>query len=106
MEPFEHRQLEDSELREILGAWKAPPTPPDLARRILRRRSTWRRWFLTGSIRVPVPLGAAVLLLLLGVWGYGRVTSSSVAVPEPVPVSLADFRPVAQLEPRVVGDIR
>ena len=104
MEPFEHRQLEDSELREILGAWKAPPTPPDLGRRILRRRSTWRRWFLTGSIRVPVPLGAAVLLL--GVWGYGRVTSPSVAVPEPVPVSLADFRPVAQLEPRVVGDIR
>ena len=104
MEPFEHRQLEDSELREILGAWKAPPTPPDLERRILRRRSPWR-WLLNGSIRVPVPVGAAALLLL-ALWAYGRVNISSVAVPEPVPVSLADFRPVAQLEPRVVGDIR
>jgi hypothetical protein len=104
MEPLEHRQMEDSELREILGAWKAPPTPPDLARRILRRRSTWR-WFLKGSIRVPVPLGAAVVVLL-AVWAYGRATSSSITVSEPRPVSLADFRPVPQFEPRLVGDVR
>jgi len=105
MEPFEDREFGDEELKEVLSRWKAPATPPDLARGIRQRRSSWWRWLITGSIRIPVPLSAAALVLL-ALWAYGRMAAPSFAVPEPAPVSLADFQPVLQLEPRVVGDIR
>jgi hypothetical protein len=105
MEPFEDREFGDKELKELLKHWKAPSTPPDLARGIRQRRATWRRWLITGSIRIPVPVGAAALVLL-ALWAYGRIAAPSFTVPEPTPVSFADFQPVVQLEPRVVGDIR
>jgi hypothetical protein len=105
MEPFEDREPGNQALKDLLSRWRAPAAPPDLARRIHQRRSTWRRWLLTGSIRVPVPIGAAALVLF-ALWAYGRLAGPSFTVQEPAPVSLADFQPVGQLEPQVVGDVR
>jgi hypothetical protein len=61
---------EDWELNRLLASWQAPETPGELDQRVLasyRRRFNrgrlWRRW-LMGSIRIPVPIAAAAVLLL------------------------------------------
>jgi hypothetical protein len=61
---------EDGELKNLLARWKTPEIPGSLDRHILtayRRnfhyQSWWRRW-LTGSIRLPIPVAVAVLVLL------------------------------------------
>jgi quercetin dioxygenase-like cupin family protein len=57
--------MEDRELDRLLREWKAPDAPSHL--RIPRaQRSPWR-WLVSGSIRVPVPVAAAALLLV-GLW--------------------------------------
>ena len=105
MDPSDDSEFSDEDLRAVLKKWDAPPAPPSLSRRVLPKRDTWRRWLLTGSIRVPVPLGVAALVLV-ALWTYGRMTAPSFTLDEPAPVSLADFQPVTKLEPRVVGDVR
>jgi hypothetical protein len=98
--------LNDDELTALLRQWVAPATPPGLHARIFRRRAWWH-WLLTGSFRVPVPVAAA-LLLLIAVWAYRQVPPEAPPVPrapEPV-VSLADFRPVERVEALIVGDVR
>jgi len=94
--------LDDKELNELLRRWEAPITPPTLRNRIPQRPSSRWRWFLTGTIRIPVPVGLAAVGLLL-VWILADR-------PAPVPVtapassgSLAGFQPVRQLEPKIVG---
>lgn len=68
-------------------------------------RATGWRWLLTGTIRVPVPVGAAAVLLA-GAWIYASGGDSTL-LPAPAPtVSLADFRPVAQIEPVILGGQR
>lgn len=62
--------LNDDELQGLLREWHAPSAPPSLETRVLAATepATVRRllrWLTTGSIRVPVPLGLAVALLLL-----------------------------------------
>jgi hypothetical protein len=63
---------EDGELNRLLASWQTPETPGELDQRVLasyrrhfNRRRSWRRW-LTGSIRIPVPIAAAAVLLLCG----------------------------------------
>ena len=114
MEPFD-----DHELSEILGAWKAPAPPGTLRDRVLPRRqpatptvpakparqALWR-WLLTGTIRIPVPVGVAALIVL-AFWMYARVPNTPTAipqVPQSAPVTLADFQPVARLQPKIVGE--
>ena len=93
--------LDDEELSQLLRQWTAPPAPASLGPRIRPRRSWWR-WLVTGTVRIPVPVGiAAVVLAALWVYSSG---ASRRAAPRPAPsVSLADFQPVMQLEPRVIG---
>lgn len=62
--------VEDRELNNLLGEWRAPEITSSLDQRILmsyRRkflhRPAWRRW-LTGSISLPAPVAAAAALLL------------------------------------------
>jgi hypothetical protein len=103
MEPFD-----DRELKRLLQEWEAPGAPPELERRVLRPRRGWWQWLMTGSIRIPVPacLGAIALLAIL--WGYsGRPAPSPPPSPPVRPeLSLADFKPVVHIEPRIVGSVK
>src|SRR5262245_2123828 len=61
---------EDSELNRLLVSWRAPESSGALDQRAIEsyRRHIhsgrfWRRW-LVGSIRIPVPIAAAAVLLL------------------------------------------
>jgi hypothetical protein len=62
--------VEDRELKNLLGEWSPPDITSSLDQRILtsyRRqvlhKPAWRRW-LTGSISLPAPVAATVVLLL------------------------------------------
>jgi hypothetical protein len=95
--------MDDRELHELLQQWKAPAAPPNLEKRVFTPvPDRWWRWLLRGSIRVPVPLGA-VLLAILVVSLYAALTAAGRQIAPPVRhVSLADFQPVPQLEVRIV----
>lgn len=57
--------MDDQELNQLLREWKAPNAPPGL--RVPRAPTSWMRWLIAGSVRVPVPAAVAALLLL-AVW--------------------------------------
>ena len=94
-------EYNDQKLKELLQTWEAPPAPQSLARRVFPR-SRWWQWIWSGSIRVPVPVGFAALVIAGALWYWSR---PPVSVPQKAvaPVSLADFRPVEQLEPKVIS---
>jgi quercetin dioxygenase-like cupin family protein len=54
--------MDDRELNRLLREWRAPDAPPDLRPR--RAHRSRLRWLVTGSIRVPVPVALAALLLV------------------------------------------
>jgi hypothetical protein len=93
--------LNDDELERALREWQAPAAPPTLERRVFERRGGVWQWLLHGSIRVPVPVGMALvallLLSLLAVLGPPRA---------PEPVRLTDFQPVPQLEMKLIRSAR
>ncbi len=101
--------MDDGELDELLREWQAPAAPGHLRAPV--RTQPWWRWLMTGTIRVPVPVGlAAAVALLVGAWMYSSATrdpgiSTQPASTQPA-VSLADFQPVAEAELRYVGDLR
>jgi quercetin dioxygenase-like cupin family protein len=69
--------MDDRELNHLLREWRAPDAPVHL--RAPRRQGSWLRWLLTGTIRVPVPLAfAAVLLAALWVASSWREPLSPV----------------------------
>ncbi len=93
--------LNDKELSDLLRQWRAPHAPVSLEEKVFppAGRARWWRWLLHGSIRVPVPaLAAAMVLLLLGAVGV----ATRKPAPPPRTVTLADFQPVKQLQPRVI----
>jgi hypothetical protein len=106
MEPSDDRRLDDDrELDRILQQWPAPGAPASLHAKVVPP-SQWWQWLTKGTIRVPVPLGIAVLLAaaaLLYFRTYSLTTSQPTAAQPVESVSLADFQPVKQLEPRVIG---
>ena len=96
---------EHDELRDLLREWSVPGAPPSLDRRILNgrrpERHSWWRFLLAGSIRIPLPavLGLAAVL----VWMAVILVRRPAAPPEaPAAVSLVDFRPVNDLNVRVI----
>jgi hypothetical protein len=94
--------IDDRELNQLLQEWKAPQVPHTLRPPRSPRPTPWR-WLLTGSIRIPVPIGIAIVAAV-AVWMYWTSIAArreSPAVPESV--TLADFQPVERLEVRVVG---
>jgi hypothetical protein len=98
--------LDDRELDRILQQWQAPGAPPSLRAKVLPQPSHWWQWLATGTIRIPVPVGIAILLavaILLYFRTYSPMTEQPAAVQPAKSVSLADFQPVKQLEPRVIG---
>jgi hypothetical protein len=94
--------LDEDELNHLLRQWDAPPAPPSLRQRVFPPRKSWLSWLLTGTIRVPVPALVAGLIAIALWIHYSRPAVRS-RVSEPGSVSLADFQPVRQLEPVVVG---
>ena len=99
--------LDDRELDRILQQWQAPGAPPSLRAKVLPQPSHWWQWLTTGTIRVPVPVGIAAVLALAAFLYFFRTYLSTAERPtaaQPAKsVSLADFQPVKQLEPRVIG---
>ena len=94
--------LDDKELNGLLREWKAPDAPPSLQRRVLPRpRSRWR-WFLTGSIRIPAPVGIAAIVILALWMAFGRPAPAPVVQAPRGASTLADFQPVEQLQPKVI----
>ena len=99
--------LNDDELQQMIPSWKAPGTPDGVHARVFGpRRSRWA-WLMTGVVRVPVPVCAAVILALL--WLVSARVSGTVPAgssDRQTVVWLADFQPPAEVEVRVVGEIK
>ena len=97
--------LDDQELNNLLKEWKAPGAPASLKRRVLPQplspwKSPWQ-WLVKGSIRVPVPVGIAAIVVL-ALWFFLRQPAQPPVVQAPPGSTLAGFRPVEQLEPTLV----
>ena len=90
--------LDDDELKQLLRKWEAPPAPSTLQQRIFPQEKSRWSWLLTGTIRIPVPalIIAGIVVVL---WVHYSRPSNRTRPAEPGSVSLADFRPVQQLEP-------
>lgn len=93
--------LDDKELSGLLRKWAAPDAPLSLKRRVMLQPASGWRWLFKGSIRVPVPVGIAAVLVLVLWMAFWRTPPAPVV--EPAPSStLADFQPVEQLEPTII----
>ena len=99
--------LNDDELQQLIPSWKAPETPEGVQSRIFgTRRSRWA-WLMTGAVRVPVPVCAAVALVLL--WLVSTRMNGDLPAgsgDRQTVVWLADFQPPAEVQVRVVGEIK
>lgn len=88
--------LNDDELNRLLRRWEAPQAPASLGAG-LPGHSRWH-WLLKGSIRIPVPLVAAAMLLLLVLSVVSRLRVQETAGP----INFAEFQPVEELKPRIL----
>ncbi len=93
---------DDPNLTELLREWQVPNAPLSLDARVLgQQRSRWS-FFLTGYIRVPVPVGLAIVVIVVAVGG--ALIRAIPPQPIPAPVNLIDFRPVSNLNVRVIHE--
>jgi hypothetical protein len=98
--------LDDHDLKELVPAWKAPDAPEHLHRRVFGPpHPSWWAWLFTGNVRVPVPACAAIVLLLAWLAFDRQPSVPTVATPSSSieTVTLADFRPPAEIEVKLVG---
>src|SRR5207245_5860222 len=112
MEPFEKDELTDRELDGMLAQWKAPSAPARLKAAVFgERRAPWWRHIWSASIRVPVPVACALLVIVALAAGAmlrgPRVVVRTERVEVPVyreapAVSNAAWRPVRELRPRII----
>jgi quercetin dioxygenase-like cupin family protein len=70
--------MDDRELNQLLREWNAPDAPSHL--RVPRQQGSWLRWLVSGTIRVPVPIAFAALLLP-ALW-IGMTRQAPVSTPE------------------------
>jgi hypothetical protein len=139
--------LDDKELEQLLRRWEAAPAPRNLKCPIpTSRQSLWRagmQWFWNGRIHVPVPAGAALIVIAAATWIYfakppatarppvgnaiaqpstpavsPAVSPATPAATPPVEqvapaasnvdraetAALSGFRPVIQLEPKIIRE--
>jgi hypothetical protein len=94
--------LNENELNQLLRKWEAPDAPPTLTPRVfVEQKTSWWQWLLTGTVRIPVPVALAAAAVI-ALWIYHSRPAAPPRVAQPGTVSLADFKPVRQLEPVVV----
>ncbi len=93
--------MNDHELDDLLRRWEAPAAPEHLEARIFGARPSAWHWLLRGSVRIPVPVMLA-LLLLAGVWFAWSPKKNEAAKPAVHEVRLSDFQPVAEIKPRII----
>jgi hypothetical protein len=91
---------DDPKLSELLREWQVSGAPPSLDIRVLGVRRRWWSFLLTGSIRVPTPVAVAVSIILLVM--AGALIRERAEPLTPSFVDLADFRPVKDLNVRVI----
>jgi hypothetical protein len=95
----------DPKLSELLREWQLSGATPSLDARVAAFRKSWWSFLLKGSIRVPVPVGLAVAAILLMMAG-ALVRRQAAVPPAPAPnatsISLVDFRPVDDVNVRVI----
>jgi hypothetical protein len=97
--------LDDKELNQLLQQWKAPATPASIEKRVFSRSVPWWQWLISGGVRVPVPVVVAmvaVLVLLFYFRTSDKPKTERQNASQSGTVSLADFQPVRQLEPKVI----
>jgi hypothetical protein len=84
----------------MLREWQAPDAPPSLDAKVLgaRRQSSWWKWMLTGSIRIPVPVGILAAIAIAWILFQVRVPPKP-SVPEG---TYANFQPVQELKPVIL----
>ena len=95
--------LNDEELNRILRQWEAPATPTSLEARMVvavPKEPSWK-WLLTGSFRIPVPVGVLAALLIVWVLSLGWRP----AAPPNQKASVTNFQPVKELKPRIIRSI-
>ena len=89
MEPLNRAKAENLEddntqLRDLLGAWKTPAASPALEHRVMRARQPWWTVLWTGYIRVPVPVACcAAVLLVVGTWQFIEVSRTTAPCQSP-----------------------
>jgi len=90
---------DDRDLSNLLREWRISSVPRSLDERVSRAGRPWWRVMLTGSIRVPIPVAAAMaaVLLMAGAWLKPRPP-----VVAPAGINLEQFRPVSDLNVRVI----
>ena len=89
--------FDDQELNAMLQEWRAPAPSPHVRAAIFPESAWWQR-LLRAEIRIPVPVAAClVLLLLAGLWMYR---------PAPPPatqaVTFRELQPVKELKARII----
>jgi hypothetical protein len=96
---------DDPQLRDLLREWEVPGTPLSLNERILRRRQVWWRFLIIGSIRIPVPVGVVVAIVIVGLTA-AVVQDHHKMPPKPDAtagnLSLKGFRPVENAKVRII----
>jgi hypothetical protein len=99
---------DDPQLHQLLRQWEAPNAPPSLDDRVLDGRISWWRFLLTGQIRVPVPLGLAMVAALIAMGVFLARDRQRAAAPPPAAeaahaiFNLKDFRPVQEVRVRII----
>jgi hypothetical protein len=99
---------DDPQLHQLLRQWEAPNAPPSLDDRVLGGRISWWRFLLTGQIRVPVPLGLAMVAALIAMGVFLARDRERAAAPPPASdaahavFNLKDFQPVQNVQVRVI----
>jgi len=88
---------EDSELKRLLASWQTPECSGGLDQRALasyrrhfNRGRLWRRW-LAGSIRIPVPVVAAAVLLICATSFLAARKATSFSIEPPPMVTPTKF---------------
>lgn len=92
----------DQELTELLKSWRVPDAPRSLDGRVLAISVRGWRFWLTGSVRVPVPALVAMLLLLAAltvVFVRRPVQQQTPAAPQ---FNLTDFQTVETVKVEIM----
>ena len=118
--------LDDRELDAVLREWNVPGAPAGLRAAVFGPAAPWWRRFWTLSIRVPLPVACALMLLLAGtvfaVWRRPAPVPLKPAPPQVIvetktvevpvvkervvyrdrPRASTAWKPVAELRPRII----